>query len=273
MPEGPEIRRVADRLGRQLVDKPLESVWFAFPALKGEGADLEGRRVMAVESWGKALLTYFDDDRVMYSHNQLYGVWKLHRAGQPPSTRRSLRVRLQAGGHAASLYSASDVSLWPSDQIGQHPFLSRLGPDLLSHGVSADDIEERLTAPRFRQRALGGLLLDQGFYAGIGNYLRSEMLFFAGLAPQLRPMDLGPTQRSRLASVMRHVIQQAYREAGVTNHPAWVEREKRAGATRGRWRFAVFDRDGQACHACGDQVSRRMVTSRRLYYCASCQSG
>ncbi|RAR60283.1 endonuclease-8 [Onishia taeanensis] len=75
MPEGPEIRRVADRLGRQLVDKPLESVWFAFPELKGEGANLEGRRVMAVESWGKALLTHFDDDRVMYSHNQLYGVW------------------------------------------------------------------------------------------------------------------------------------------------------------------------------------------------------
>ncbi|MAX31738.1 MAG: endonuclease VIII [Halomonadaceae bacterium] len=272
MPEGPEIRRVADRLCHQLVDKPLQSTWFAFPELAGQGADLEGRRVLAVESWGKALLTYFDNGRVMYSHNQLDGVWKLHRSSQEPSTRRSLRVRFQAGGHAASLYSASDVSLWKSDQIGQHPFLSRLGPDLLSHGVSAGDIEERLAAPKFRRRALGGLLLDQGFYAGIGNYLRSEMLFFAGLAPQRRPVDLDVSQRARLATVMRDVIHQAYRQAGVTNRPAWVEREKRAGATREGWRFAVFGRDGLACHACGNEVSRCMVTSRRLYYCPNCQS-
>ncbi|WP_136254524.1 endonuclease VIII [Onishia niordana] len=272
MPEGPEIRRVADRLGRQLVGKPLESVWFAFPELEGEGADLEGRQVMAVESWGKALLIYFDNDRVMYSHNQLYGVWKLHRAGRSPSTRRSLRVQLQAGGRTASLYSASDVSLWQSDQVQQHPFLSRLGPDLLSHGVSVNDIEERLATAKFRRRALGGLLLDQGFYAGIGNYLRSEMLFFAGVAPQRRPMDLDDSQRSKLATVILDVIQQAYHQAGVTNRPAWIEREKRAGATRGRWRFAVFGRDGLACHACSNQVSRRMVTSRRLYYCPNCQS-
>ena len=272
MPEGPEIRRVADRLARQLVGQSLESVWFAFPELAGQGASLEGHRVLSVDSWGKALLTHFDNDLVLYSHNQLYGVWKFHRAANPPSTRRSLRVRLQAGGRVASLYSASDVSLWSAGQLDQHPFLSRLGPDLLSHGVTADDIEERLTSSRFRRRALGGLLLDQGFYAGIGNYLRSEMLFFAGLGPQLRPMDLESIQWSRLARVMRDVIHQAYREAGVTNQPGWIAHEKRQGLSRGRWRFAVFAREGLPCHACGEQIVRRMVTSRRLYYCPSCQA-
>lgn len=132
MPEGPEIRRAADRLHEQLAGRRLESVWFAFPELAAEADSLVGREVTAVDSWGKALLTRFDDGRVLYSHNQLYGVWKLHDAEREPDTERSLRVRLTAEGCSASLYSASDVSLWPAERLAEHPFLSRLGPDLLT---------------------------------------------------------------------------------------------------------------------------------------------
>ena len=101
MPEGPEIRRAADRLHEQLAGRQLESVWFAFPELASEADSLLGRRVKAVDSWGKALLTRFDDGRVLYSHNQLYGVWKLHDAEREPDSERSLRVRLTAEGHSA----------------------------------------------------------------------------------------------------------------------------------------------------------------------------
>ncbi|QTF91152.1 DNA-formamidopyrimidine glycosylase family protein, partial [Halomonas sp. BM-2019] len=55
MPEGPEIRRAADRVHEQLAGRRLEQVWFAFPELAPQAASLVGRRVSAVESWGKAL--------------------------------------------------------------------------------------------------------------------------------------------------------------------------------------------------------------------------
>ena len=94
MPEGPEIRRAADCVHRQLAGRRLDHAWFAFPDLAGEAASLIGREVMTVDSWGKALLTRFDDGRVIYSHNQLYGVWRVVRRGKLPSTRRSLRLAL-----------------------------------------------------------------------------------------------------------------------------------------------------------------------------------
>src|SRR3546814_3441858 len=50
-----------------------------------------------------------------------------------------------------------------------------------------------------RFRSLGGLLLDQGFLAGMGNYLRSEVLFAANLLPQRRPRDLDAGERAALA--------------------------------------------------------------------------
>lgn len=40
---------------------------------------------------------------------------------------------------------------------------------------------------------------------------------------------------------------------------------------RRRWRFAVFEREGLPCHACGTAIERVMVASRRLYLCPRCQ--
>jgi len=136
MPEGPEIRRAADKIQRQIGGRVVDEAWFAFPELAEQANVLEGVRVDAVDTWGKAMLLRFANQQVLYSHNQLYGVWKLHDAAKPPSTKRSLRVRLVADGRAASLYSASDISLWHAQDLKQHPFLSRLGPDLLSHSLS-----------------------------------------------------------------------------------------------------------------------------------------
>ena len=272
MPEGPEIRRAADRVDAQIAGRRLEHVWFAFPELAPQADSLVGRRVSAVDSWGKALLTRFDDGRVLYSHNQLYGVWKLHHAEREPDTERSLRVRLVAEGRAASLYSASDVSLWEEGRLGEHPFLARLGPDLLTHGVTAGQVMARLQEPRFQRRGLGGLLLDQSLFAGIGNYLRSEILFFAGLHPKARPADLAETDLMHLARTILAVTRQAYEQAGVTNRPDWAAAERRSGASRRRWRFAVFEREGMACHRCGTTIERTMVASRRLYACPRCQA-
>ena len=117
------------------------------------------------------------------------------------------------------------------------------------------------------------MLLDQGFYAGIGNYLRSEILFYAGLRPMKRPKDLSDTQREKLANSILTTIHQAYREAGVTNRPVWRKRVQQAGERRAQWRFAVFDRDGKPCHACGATIQRESVASRRFYYCPVCQQG
>ncbi|MFQ3787456.1 endonuclease VIII [Halomonas sp. A29] len=271
MPEGPEIRRAADRLHEQLAGKRLESVWFAFPELATEADSLVERVVTAVDSWGKALLIRFDDGRVLYSHNQLYGVWKLHDAEREPDTQRSLRVRLTAEGRSASLYSASDVSLWPAEKLDEHPFLSRLGPDLLTHGVTLEQAMARLAEPQFVRHRLGGLLLDQTLFAGIGNYLRSEILFFAGLPPTTRVADLDAERLKRLAEAILGVIRQAYEQAGVTSRAEWAAKARRQGESRRLCRFAVFERDGLPCHVCGTLIERLMVASRRLYRCPQCQ--
>ncbi|OHV11960.1 endonuclease VIII [Kushneria phosphatilytica] len=271
MPEGPEIRRTADRLGRVLKGRQIDSVWLAFESLRPFEQSLIGRTVVSVDSWGKALLIRFDDESVLYSHNQLYGVWRIMRRERHPTTRRSPRVRLTTSSHSAWLFSASDVSLWSVGTLDQHPFLSRLGPDPLTHTVTEQDVVDRLEALHFARRRLGSLLLDQGFLAGVGNYLRSEILFFSALAPEWRPCDLSVEQRQGLAAWTLTLIQRAYRLAGVTNDAQWRQPLIDQGWPRCRWRHAVFNREQAPCFACGTPIVRQSVASRRLYRCPSCQ--
>ena len=111
MPEGPEIRRAADQLAAAMVGKPLTEVWFAFPALKTYEPALMGETIDAFETRGKALLTHFSNGLTLYSHNQLYGVWRVVPSGTEPNTSRQLRVRLGNADRAILLYSASDIEL------------------------------------------------------------------------------------------------------------------------------------------------------------------
>src|SRR3546814_13011917 len=76
-----------------------------------------------------------------------------------PSTTRCRS--LETTRKSILLYSASDVAMWRSDELHAHPFLSRLGPDVLDPGLDEAAVEVRMLDPRFAGRSLGGLLLDQ----------------------------------------------------------------------------------------------------------------
>lgn len=130
MPEGPEIRRAADNLEAAIKGKPLTDVWFAFAQLKPYESQLTGQLVTRIETRGKALLTHFSNGLTLYSHNQLYGVWRVIDTGEIPQTTRILRVRLQTADKTILLYSASDIEMLTAEQLTTHP-LQRVGPDVL----------------------------------------------------------------------------------------------------------------------------------------------
>lgn len=276
MPEGPEIRRMVDDIAKAVAGQRAEQVFFAFDRFKAYEAVLSGRHVAGVEARGKAVLVFFsatneDGPWCVYSHNQLYGKWRMGKPGQEPRTNRQLRFAIFGQKKAARLYSASDIQLVRPENLGEIGYLARLGPDPINQKVSADDLIAVFKSKRFRGRSLGGLLLDQGFVAGIGNYLRSEILFEAGIAPATRPQDLDDAGRSRLAASILTLIHRAYKLKGITNDPERAEALKKAGWTFSRRRHMVFNRDLEACHHCGTGITKTVIASRRLYHCPSCQ--
>ena len=262
MPEGPEIRRAADNLEAAIKGKPLTDVWFAFPQLKSYQSRLIGQHVTHVETRGKALLTHFSDDLTLCSHNQLYGVWRVVDTGEEPQTTRVLRVKLQTADKTILLYSASDIEMLTPEQLTTHPFLQRVGPDVLDPNLTPEVVKERLLSPRFRNRQFAGLLLDQAFLAGLGNYLRVEILWQVGLTGNHKAKDLNAAQLDALAHALLDIPRLSYATRGQ------VDENKYHGAL---FRFKVFHRDGEPCERCGGIIEKTTLSSRPFYWCPGCQ--
>ena len=87
-----------------------------------------------------------------------------------PAQSRKLRgycaISLQTHDKTILLYSASDIEMLTPEQLATHPFLQRVGPDVLDLRLTPDEVKARLLSPRFRNRQFSGLLLDQAFLAG-----------------------------------------------------------------------------------------------------------
>ncbi|HBQ3037054.1 TPA: endonuclease VIII [Klebsiella pneumoniae] len=228
MPEGPEIRRAADKLEAAIKGEPLTNVWFAFPQLQPYQTQLTGQRVTHIATRGKALLTHFSGGLTLYSHNQLYGVWRVVDAGVEPQSNRVLRV----------------------------------GPDVLDMTLTAEQVKARLLSAKFRNRQFSGLLLDQAFLAGLGNYLRVEILWQVGLSGKRKAAELSDSQLDALARALLDIPRLSYRTRGL------VDDNKHHGAL---FRFKVFHRDGERCERCGGIIEKTTLSSRPFYWCPGCQ--
>ena len=195
----------------------------------------------------------------------------VRRAGELPRTNRQLRFAVHNAEHSALLYSASAIEVLREEDLPDHPFLARIGPDVLDPALRPARIARRLASPRFRGRRLGALLLDQSFLAGLGNYLRCEILFEAGLHPAQRAADCDAEELRELASAIRRISRRAYVQKGVTNSKERVRALRARGRPRREWRFAVFARAGRPCLACGAAIRRVTDAGRRAYLCPRCQ--
>ena len=274
MPEGPEIRREADAIHAALAGKPLTRVEYRVPRLAAAARQLRGVEVVRSYARGKAMLVEFANGMTHYSHNQLYGRWKVMPATRDPERgRRMVRVILGNDDALAVLYSATQIELLPTRALAGHRFLAKLGPDALDTATTPVLVGERLADPRRARSTLGALLLDQTFVAGVGNYLRSDILFAAGLTHDRRAGSLTPAERRRLARAIVEVTRRSYETQGITNTPGHVRRLTRAGITRGALRFRAYGRAGHPCWDCGTRIRRVEANGRALFFCVRCQPG
>ena len=273
MPEGPEIRREADALARALAGQRLTRVDYRVPALARRGRTLIGSSVARVYPRGKAMLIEFAGGITHYSHNQLYGEWRVLPASRDVENGRQVRAILGTERHLAVLYSATEIALLDAKALARHPFLARLGPDVLDGATTRAVIDARLADPGRARTTLAALLLDQSFIAGLGNYLRSEILFVGRLRPTRRAGDLDAEERARLSHAIHALPRRSYRTRGITNDPALARELRERGHAFETYRFLVYDRQGEACWTCGAKVRRVDAAGRGLYFCPSCQAG
>jgi len=240
MPEGPETRRMADGLSKAIKKKDLISYQFLHPSLDNLNK-LKGIKVIDVSSLGKTIITRLNIGKSIMTHNQLYGKWTVN---------------------------LTDTIV---KKENTHHYIKNLGPDVLNDFVTIETIANQLESKKFRNRNLGGLLLNQNFIAGLGNYLRSEILFFSGLLPTIRPSDLDADQIYNLSNSIKCISMRAYHQKGNTIDKDDFSKKFGNIFNFRLIRHMVFGRKDQPCFNCSNKVIKSVQNSRRLYYCRECQ--
>ena len=271
MPEGPEIRRAGDRISKVLVGKQIVESNFYYEGIKDKEELVKNQIIKGVTTRGKAMLIRFKNDWTMYSHNQLYGRWTINLKTTEILSNRALRVVFKTKKHTVRLWSATDIDLLPTSEEEEHSFLRKLGPDVLNDSCSLELIEERLTSKSFHKKKASTLMLDQTVFAGLGNYLRSEILFDAKIHPDDRPIDLDKTRIAQWAKSIKNISQLAYKTGGFTVSKSVSNRQKVDGERRRSYRHAVFMRHQYKCLHCKGCIERKWYGKRKLDYCPGCQ--
>ena len=136
--------------------------------------------------------------------------------------------------------------------------LPKLGKEASDKTLDADYLAEVLQR---RKIPIKPALMDQSVLAGLGNIYVAEALWEAELDPRKPAAKLSREKLARLVDAIRLVLSPRRRRPG------------RYTETRGRDRFAVYDREGKECRRCGGSIDRIVQAGRSTYFCPDCQIG
>ena len=298
MPEGPEVRRYADMLGAALTGKPLVALTARTKAAKAwlaahEGV-LEGREVGRIWAHGKNLVGEIKGGYFFYSHLMMWGRWQIVTELPILETDRRERARITVADAAAILFSAPVFEVGQGNPREANPYLAALGPDTLPYPedgpFDTGEFLYRLRSPAHAEHAIGAVLLNQQVLAGIGNYLRAEILFDCRMNPWKVVNELSGDELQCLCNSIEMLVRKAYTEGGATVPDNLRDRMREDGNlvyAPGRdygTRHYVYRRTNLPCLVCGTTIrQKRQVTrqqdetedgeekERIIYFCPSCQ--
>lgn len=140
--------------------------------------------------------------------------------------------------------------------LGCEPFDPQFTEEYLKKGLAG------------RRLSIKNRILDQHFIAGIGNIYADEILFAAGIHPELPCMDLTDDQILKLKDAAKCVLKDAIRYRGTT----FSDFRDGYGETGSyQEHLAVFHRDGMACPVCGAVIEKIKCGGRTTSFCPQCQ--
>lgn len=270
MPELPEVettmRALAMRLtGRQITTLVQRRPDLRFPLPKRLAERLVGRRMVHFGRRAKYILAGLDQDETLLLHLGMSG--RLLLDGPPAGPHEHLTFGFDDGSQLRFVDPRrfGMLDLARTGDLERHPRLAGLGLEPLAASFDGAALAEALGESR---SALKIALMDQRRVVGVGNIYACESLFRARLSPLRMACGLRPGQSRRLADAIRAVLLEAI-GAGGSSLRDYIQANGELGVFQDR--FAVYDRAGAPCAACGRPVVKLVQAGRATYMCSRCQ--
>jgi endonuclease-8 len=271
MPEGDTIFRAARTLHRALAGRRVARFESVYPKLTRIDHDspLAGRTVLSVTARGKHLLMTFSGDLILHTHMRMNGSWHIYRPGERwRAPRHEMRISVDTPKYVAVGFNIPVAEFLTPAQLAQHEQIQALGPDLTDPDFDRSDVRRRMAV--LATEPLHDVLLNQRVVAGIGNALKSEVLFVARINPFMPAGELADEAFERLMDAARRLMDMNTRESA-SLPPVFGRRT--TGSLDASAKLYVYGREGKPCRACGSAIEARKsgLDARLTYWCPRCQ--
>jgi formamidopyrimidine-DNA glycosylase len=219
MPEGPEVRRMAEGLAKRIVGKELvEAQILGGKWLKKEPTGIEvireplergSLKVDWVKVKGKFIYAKIGDI-FMWNTLGMSGGWRDLRGKHSHFV---LRFSDSSEVFFEDVRRFGNISFYSDFQEVQNK-LNGSGPDMLNSEVPFADFYARLS--KSPNKNICKAIMDQKVISGVGNYIKSEALYRAGISPHLKICDIPLEGMERLCEWIKIIIKTSYEQGGAT---------------------------------------------------------
>lgn len=269
MVEGHSVHRVATLHRQRLLGK-------IFHARSPNGRFTEGAKAIdqkvfyRIEAVGKNLFAFFKhphqserESVVVHVHFGMAGAWAVYQHDEvvpEPSPTNRLRLELPEESLTADLSAMTvnyggieDLYEGKRAKLGQDPLRTDADPNLLWNRVQKS------------KKSIGALIMDQSFFTGPGNIYRAEILFKAGVHPDLPGMTL---ERQEFDLIWKHTVsllQRGYQTGSILT----VDPEEAKQLGKPTLRRYIYNTS--RCPRCNTGIQVWTIASRTCYACPTCQ--
>lgn len=262
MPEGPEIRYIANLCKKYLIGKTLESIV--------SNSDTKVKlpkksKLIDVESKGKQLVLIFEDFW-FFIHFGLTG-WLTFADAKYP------RYELHFNDITVYIDDSrrfSKLKIYESEN-SYNKVLNKLGVDIFS-----DEFTEEFFLESFgkTKKAIVAFLMDQSKFSGIGNYIKNESLYLSGISPKRKTDKITDEEKSKLFKSILHVAYSNFVENMELNKIKLDKNDsKRLNQLKIKvsspYKFNVYGRDEYDLK--GNKLTIENIGGRTTYYVKTLQ--
>jgi len=217
MPEGPECRRIAEGLARIISGKKITAIdVLSGRYLKKEFSGLQKIKnclpltVAGAGVHGKFIYLICEKQFSIWNTLGMSGLWKTEQGKHS-----RVRIRLSDG---TSVYFDDMRNFGTLKMVaGKHQLIEKLqslGPDMLN-----TDVQSQVFISMLRKKNdinICKVLMDQTVVAGVGNYLKADVLWASKIYPFSKVSDLTDVELSELCKNIKEIIRSSYATGGET---------------------------------------------------------
>jgi len=290
MPELPEVQTIVNDLNKKIVGRKITDVWFDWPKMikspRFKGL-IKGKKILSVKRRGKNILIYLSGGLLLLIHQKMTGHMLVGKWKVKSEKRETAVIPLEPKDVVADKYNSyihlifyldngemlalSDLRkfakaiLGTVEQIENLPELKKLGPEPLDKSFKFIKFIKLIKPER---RKIKQVLMDQEVIAGIGNIYSDDILWEAKIHPFKTANKLTQSELKELFSAVKEILAKALKMRGTSTSDYRDTAGKKGAYTEHR---LAYQREGEKCPRCGNEIKRIKLGGRSAHFCPNCQ--